>query len=54
MGATDSVLHAGPAKGKKLVHDKDAKVVPNLMVSNPTAKWIGPDTFKALQNMARA
>ena len=42
--ATDSVLFAGPEKGKKLTRDKDVKVVPNLMVSNPTVKKIGPDT----------
>lgn len=42
--ATDSVLFAGPAKGKKLVRGEDAKVVSNLMVSNPTVKKIGADT----------
>jgi hypothetical protein len=43
-GATDSVLLAGPAKGRKLVRDRDVKVVSNLMVSNPTVKKIGADT----------
>jgi len=43
-GATDSVLHAGPVKGKRLVRDTDVKVVPNLMVSNPVVKKIGSDT----------
>lgn len=43
-GATDSVLFAGPRKGKKLVRGEDAKVVPNLMVSNPTVKRVGADT----------
>jgi hypothetical protein len=43
-GATDSVLFAGPAKGKKLTAGKDVKVVPNVMVSNPTIKKIGGDT----------
>jgi hypothetical protein len=43
-GATDSVLFAGPAKGKKLVAGKDVKMVSNLMVSNPTVKKIGSDT----------
>jgi hypothetical protein len=42
--ATDSVLFAGPTKGKKLTRDKDVKVVPNLMVSNPTVKKIGSET----------
>ena len=42
--ATDSVLFAGPEKGKKLTRDKDVKMVPNLMVSNPTVKKIGSDT----------
>jgi hypothetical protein len=42
--ATDSVLFAGPEKGKKLRRDKDVKMVPNLMVSNPTVKKIGEDT----------
>ncbi|HEY2711861.1 MAG TPA: hypothetical protein VGI60_05045 [Chthoniobacterales bacterium] len=44
-GATDSVLHAGPTKGKQLTRDKDVKVVPNLMASNPTVKKIGSDTI---------
>jgi hypothetical protein len=43
-GATDSVLFAGPAKGKRLVRGRDAKVVSNVMVSNPAIKKIGPDT----------
>ncbi len=43
-GATDSVLHAGPAKGKRLTRDKDVKVVSNVMVSNPAVKKIGSDT----------
>jgi hypothetical protein len=43
-GATDSVLFAGPTKGKKLVRDKDVKVVSNVMVSNPAVKKIGADT----------
>jgi hypothetical protein len=43
-GATDSVLFAGPAKGKKLTLGQDVKVVRNLMVSNPTVKKIGSDT----------
>jgi len=43
-GATDSVLFAGPAKGGMLVRERDVKVVPNLMVSNPTVKKIGSDT----------
>jgi len=43
-GATDSVLHAGPAKGKKLTRDRDLKMIPNLMVSNPTVKKIDSDT----------
>jgi hypothetical protein len=43
-GATDSVLFAGPTKGKKLTRDKDVKVVPNLMVSNPTVRKTGTDT----------
>jgi hypothetical protein len=42
--ATDSVLFAGPEKGKKLTWDKDVKVVSNLTVSNPTAKKSGADT----------
>jgi hypothetical protein len=43
-GATDSVVFAGPAKGKRLVRGRDAKVVSNVMVSNPAIKKIGPDT----------
>jgi hypothetical protein len=43
-GATDSVLFAGPATGKKLTRDKDVKVVANVFVSNPTVKKIGADT----------
>jgi hypothetical protein len=43
-GATDSVLFAGPAKGKKLTRDKDVKVVSNVFASNPTVKKIGSDT----------
>jgi hypothetical protein len=43
-GATDSVLIAGPRKGKKLVQGIDAKVLSNVMVSNPTVKRIGSDT----------
>ncbi len=43
-GATDSVLFAGPVKGKKLTAGKDVKVVTNVMVSNPTVKKIGDDT----------
>jgi hypothetical protein len=43
-GATDSVLLAGPRKGKKLVQGIDAKVLSNVMVSNPTVKKIGSDT----------
>lgn len=43
-GATDSVLFAGPTKGKKLTRGKDVKVVSNVMVSNPTIKKIGSDT----------
>jgi hypothetical protein len=42
--ATDSVLFAGPTKGKTLVEGRDVKLVPNLMVSNPTVKKIGADT----------
>ena len=42
--ATDSVLFAGPEKGKKLTWDKDVKVVSNLTVSNPTVKKSGADT----------
>ena len=41
--AMDSVLLTGPEKGKKLTRDKDVKMVPNLMVSNPTVKKIGSD-----------
>lgn len=44
-GATDSVVHAGLAKGKKLVRDKDVKVVSNVMVSNPALKKVGTDTI---------
>ena len=40
-GATDSVLHAGPAKGKKLTAGVDVKAVSNVMVSNPAVKRIG-------------
>jgi hypothetical protein len=43
-GATDSVLFAGPTKGKKLIRDKDVKVVSNVMVSNPAIKKIGRDS----------
>jgi hypothetical protein len=43
-GATDSVEIAGPAKGKKLTLGRDLRLVPNLMVSNPTVKNIGADT----------
>ncbi len=43
-GATDSVLHAGPTKGRKLTRDKDVKVVSNVMVSNPAVKKMGTDT----------
>ena len=43
-GATDSVLFAGPTKGKKLELGKDVKLVPNIMSSNPTVKKIGSDT----------
>jgi hypothetical protein len=43
-GATDSMLLAGPRKGKKLVQGIDAKVLSNVMVSNPTVKKIGSDT----------
>jgi hypothetical protein len=44
-GATDSVLHAGPSKGKKLTRDQDVKVVSNVMVSNPALKKVGTDTI---------
>ncbi len=44
-GATDSVLHAGLANGKKLVRDQDVKVVSNVMVSNPALKKVGADTI---------
>src|ERR1700722_20187415 len=43
-GATDSVVHAGPVRGKKLTRDKDVKVVSNVMVSIPTLKKLGTDT----------
>ena len=43
-GATDSVPHAGPVRGKTLQEGKDALFVPNFMVSNPTLKKIGRDT----------
>lgn len=43
-GATDSVLIAGPTKGKKLTRDEDVKVISNVMVSNPVIKRIGSDT----------
>jgi hypothetical protein len=43
-GATDSVLFAGPVKGKKLTAGKDVKVVSNVMVSNPAIKNIGSET----------
>jgi hypothetical protein len=43
-GATDSVVHARPVKGKKLTRDMDVKVVSNIMVSNPTLKKLGTDT----------
>jgi hypothetical protein len=42
--ATDSVLFAGPTTGKKLTRDKDVKVMPNVMVSNPAVKKIGSGT----------
>jgi hypothetical protein len=42
--ATDSVLFAGPVKGRKLTRDKDVKLVPNVMVSNPAIKKVGTDT----------
>jgi hypothetical protein len=44
-GATDSVLHAGPSKGKKLTRDQDVNVVSNVMVSNPALKKVGTDTI---------
>lgn len=44
-GATDSVLHAGPSKGKKLTRDQDVKTVSNVMVSNPALKKVGTDTI---------
>jgi hypothetical protein len=43
-GATDSVLFAGPTKGKNLIRGMDVKVVSNVMVSNPAIKKIGSDT----------
>ena len=43
-GATDTVLHAGLAKGKKLTAGTDVKSVSNVMVSNPAVKRIGADT----------
>jgi hypothetical protein len=43
-GATDSVLYAGPATGKKLTAGTDVKAVSNVMVSNPVVKKIGADT----------
>lgn len=50
-GATDSVLHAGPVKAKKLQEGKDALFVPNFMVSNPTLKKIGDDTVAVASGM---
>ena len=42
--ATNSVLHAGPTKGKQLTAS-DVKTVPVVFVSNPTVKKEGADTI---------
>ncbi|MCP1845187.1 hypothetical protein ACVIHI_001892 [Bradyrhizobium sp. USDA 4524] len=43
-GATDSVLHAGPARGRPLTV-ADVKTVPLVFVSNPTVKKVGNETI---------
>ena len=39
-GATETVAHAGPTKGRKLL-PADVKTVPNVFTSHPTIKNVG-------------